>query len=43
MQANRSIGEFDDKWACGGGMKGTYPRGVSYCRGSDSNSGGSCC
>jgi hypothetical protein len=43
MQVNRSISEFDDKWACGGGMKGTYQRGASGCGGSDSDSGGGCC
>jgi hypothetical protein len=43
MQVNRSISKFDDKWAGGGGMKGTYQRGASGCGGSDSNSGNGCC
>ncbi len=43
MQVNGSTSEFDDKWACGGGMKGTYRRGASDCGGSDSDCGGGCC
>ncbi len=43
MQVNRSISEFDDKWAFGGVMKGTYRGGASGCGGSDSNSGGGSC
>ncbi len=39
MQVNRSISKFDDKWAGGGDMKGTYQRGASCCGGSDSDSG----
>jgi hypothetical protein len=43
MQVNRSLFEFDYKWAGGGGMKGTYRRGASGCGGSDGGSGGGCC
>ncbi len=44
MQVNLSICEFNDIWAGGGVMEGTYQRGDCGCGGGDVNcGGGGCC